>query len=573
MTRRAAVIAIVLVGCAIFAAPVARQEVFTFRDHADYFQPLRWFTAAELRAGRLPLWNPYSASGEPWLANPQTGVFYPPTWLLLFLPFATAYMLFLLFHFVMLGLTSFLLFSRHAPPGAAALGAIALMVCGPTLSMLDVSNNLATFAWIPLVIWCALERRPILGGVALTLAFLGGEPFFAAIGALLFVILGRRSSLIAGATALGLSAVQLLPFLATLRGSDRAAGMGEVLRESMHPRDWLRIVMRPAINDYGFDAKLSQHYVPVIYIGVLVVLLALIGVVARRRDASAWLALLAFAILFAAGPRFLAALPMTPFRYPSRVVPFGALAICALAAAGWERMRNRRVWVDLAVIGVLIIETLPVSLPLLRSAPFPQVHVPYDASIGRDAKLLRVGAPRGAQWIAGYLNLYDRRFDAWTAAPVTSQRSTELYERAQSGARDALDALPVGYVFTAQSVNRLLALRNGAALPMARLHTRDGRIVPARIAVIDTSHATVVVDAPAPGTLVLTQQDAPGWSVSVDGNERPKRVAMNVFLAVDVEDGRHTVVWRYRAPLRVAGAFVTVITSALLIVLSRRNSS
>ncbi|MCU1347934.1 MAG: hypothetical protein JWO56_964, partial [Acidobacteria bacterium] len=57
----------------LFAAPLLRDEVFTLRDHSDYFQPLRYFTAAHLRAGVLPLWNPYSASGEPWLANPQTG--------------------------------------------------------------------------------------------------------------------------------------------------------------------------------------------------------------------------------------------------------------------------------------------------------------------------------------------------------------------------------------------------------------------------------------------------------------------------------------------------------------------
>ena len=36
------------------------------------------------------------------------------------------------------------------PAGAALVGAVALMFSGPVLSLLDVSNNLATFAWIPL---------------------------------------------------------------------------------------------------------------------------------------------------------------------------------------------------------------------------------------------------------------------------------------------------------------------------------------------------------------------------------------------------------------------------------------
>src|SRR5688572_27650530 len=94
---------IALLATTLFLAPFLKLEVFSLRDHFDYFQPLRHFTAEELKEGRLPFWNPYSASGEPWLANPQTGVFYPPAWMFLLLPFATAYMLFLLFHLVLLG--------------------------------------------------------------------------------------------------------------------------------------------------------------------------------------------------------------------------------------------------------------------------------------------------------------------------------------------------------------------------------------------------------------------------------------------------------------------------------------
>src|SRR5712692_2215373 len=103
---------ITVVALLAFARPLIRGEVFTFRDHGDYFQPLRWFTAEELRHGRLPLWNAYNASGEPWLANPQTGVFYPPAWLFIALPFATAYTLFLCLHLMLAGWGAFLLFNR-----------------------------------------------------------------------------------------------------------------------------------------------------------------------------------------------------------------------------------------------------------------------------------------------------------------------------------------------------------------------------------------------------------------------------------------------------------------------------
>src|SRR5213080_298654 len=140
---------VVALALALFAAPLLRNEVFLVRDHSDYFQPMRWYTSQQLRHGTLPLWNPYSASGEPWLANPQTAVFYPPAWLFLLLPFATAYMLYLLLHVVLLGLGAHRLFSNSGHKNGAMFGAAALISCGPVLSLLDVQNNLTTFVWLP----------------------------------------------------------------------------------------------------------------------------------------------------------------------------------------------------------------------------------------------------------------------------------------------------------------------------------------------------------------------------------------------------------------------------------------
>jgi hypothetical protein len=600
MARRAAIAIVPLAACALFALPLARGEVFTFRDHTDYFQPLRFFTAQHLRAGRLPLWNPYSASGEPWLANPQTGVFYPPSWLFVALPFAAAYMLYLLFHLMALGVTAFRLFARTATPGAAAFGAVALMFCGPTLSMLDVSNNLASFAWIPLVIHAALDRRPLLGGLALALTFLGGEPFFALLAAVLFVVIAPRSSLVAGGTAFGLSAVQLLPFLETLRGSDRTAGVAGVLRESMRPADWLRVVVRPALDARGFDAHLSQHYVPVIYIGVMVALLAVAGLwragvpPASRGTSRAATAAGRDARRLAGGTPalliaviVLAAVPLPLIRYPARVVPFGALAVIALAVRGLDGMKQRKWWLDAAAIAVVIAELVPVSLPLLQTAPFPPLRVPYDRSIGRDAKIIRVGVPLArlndarAEWITGYLNLYDRRFDAWTAAPVTSQRYTRLYADAERGVHGAVDRMSVGWVLAPRYLTRptlrqvvfagrVLVHRNIASLPMARLELAGGRVVPARTLALGPSHATIEIDAPAAGTVVLAQQDAPGWSVTVDGKPAPKKLSLDVFRGVDVGDGRHVIEWTYRPRALIFGAAISALALVILLALSSR---
>ena len=58
---------------------LAEHRALSFRDQGDFFYPLKLYTADRLRSGQIPLWNPLSATGEPWLANGQSGAFYPPT--------------------------------------------------------------------------------------------------------------------------------------------------------------------------------------------------------------------------------------------------------------------------------------------------------------------------------------------------------------------------------------------------------------------------------------------------------------------------------------------------------------
>ena len=54
------------------------------------------------------------------------------------------------------------------------------MFSGPVLSLLDISNNLATLAWIPLALWCAAEGAWRRGGLVLALAFRGAFRAFRA---------------------------------------------------------------------------------------------------------------------------------------------------------------------------------------------------------------------------------------------------------------------------------------------------------------------------------------------------------------------------------------------------------
>lgn len=603
MTRRAGALLLVCAAAAsIVVLPLARGEVFTFRDHTDYFQPLRFHTAQHLRALRLPLWNPYSASGEPWLANPQTGVFYPPTWLFVLLPFERAYMSYLFLHLALLGSGFFVLFARFARTGAAATGAVGVMFCGPTLSMLDVQNNLATLAWLPWALTGAFElrreaslRTSLRTAIVLALAFLGGEPFLAALSAAGCAVVIRRIRTIAfvAVMSFGLSAVQLFPFVEMLMTSDRRAGMSadDVLRESMPPADWLRVAVPPRTGSGAFDPALSQHYIPVVYLGVTIVLLALggVAVLAQRRS---WRTLLLFgggiaaAMIVAAGPRLLADLPLTPFRHPARVVPLAAFAIVALAVIALDRLPAR--WTPIAIGIAMVAELWGATAPLRESAAWRRDRVPFARSLGRDAKFLRIGADgmrlgsAREAWIAGYLNLYDGRFDAWTAAPMTSQRYRGHYERALADPAVARrmsvgyvlspHALPGGRFVPAGRAAGVFAYRVGDALPLAYVIAGDEAIGPLSLS-FGPSHVDIEVSTPRGGLLVVTQNDAEGWSVRVDGIRRAKRRAGALFRAVEIPPGRHSVRWSYAPASLTAGLAVTFLTvaGAVFAVRARRS--
>src|SRR5262245_53706875 len=52
-------------------------------DTYRYYYPTAVYLHRELRAGRIPLWNPYQLAGQPYLALHVPAVLYPPNLLLL----------------------------------------------------------------------------------------------------------------------------------------------------------------------------------------------------------------------------------------------------------------------------------------------------------------------------------------------------------------------------------------------------------------------------------------------------------------------------------------------------------
>ena len=74
-----------------------------------YFYPLRDYASQAIRAGRLPLWNPYTFMGSPFLANSQAGFFYPLNIAMAWLPVERAVAWSIALHLLIAALGAFAL--------------------------------------------------------------------------------------------------------------------------------------------------------------------------------------------------------------------------------------------------------------------------------------------------------------------------------------------------------------------------------------------------------------------------------------------------------------------------------
>ena len=180
---------------ALFHAPLLLGlRTFPDGDFTHHFLPFSLFQGAALRAGQLPLWNPYTYSGHPFLADTQAAVFYPLSNLLLLLtmpwtgPGARLYWLQVeaMVHIALAGWFTYLLVRTltHSRWGGLIAGccfAFSGYLTGYPPLQLAV---LRTAIWLPLLLWLLYHAMHDAGrwrwwiGAALVYAtmFFAGHP-------------------------------------------------------------------------------------------------------------------------------------------------------------------------------------------------------------------------------------------------------------------------------------------------------------------------------------------------------------------------------------------------------------
>ncbi|HYU18952.1 MAG TPA: YfhO family protein [Chloroflexota bacterium] len=344
-------------------------------DLTDTFYPWQVFVNRALRSGEVPLWNPYSFTGQPFFGNGQNGVLYPPRALLsLTVPAERVHDLMLVSHMLIGGITMYLLLASAGLRLPAALfGAVAWMVNSFMLTWMALDHFVVIEAWLPLAV--LLLHRAIVHhswtaslslGIVLALIYLGGNLLFVAItfatlggyADYLLVIRWRRlyrseaglargkvlpDILITTVPFLlmgGLIAVQFLPTLDTVRSMGRAA----------LPYDQLisfrLIAWEPLYFFLGlprWDAQeVTDPYHRLLFLGTATAYLALIGVFVRRHPLvgyARWLGLVVLLVVLGTPVAWLAyvLLPgFNAFKPLGRALFLFNFAVAILAAFGLD---------------------------------------------------------------------------------------------------------------------------------------------------------------------------------------------------------------------------------------------
>jgi hypothetical protein len=147
------------------------------------FWPWRHSAAGELRAGRVPLWNPYTGNGTPLLADHQSAVLYPLNLIFWLFPVERAMGLSLALHAVLAGLAMYALArDLEVSRVGSAVAALAFMFSGYMVARGSFLTEVSALPWLPLM-WLhggRLVRRfrlrdLVLLSVVIALQFLAGH--------------------------------------------------------------------------------------------------------------------------------------------------------------------------------------------------------------------------------------------------------------------------------------------------------------------------------------------------------------------------------------------------------------
>lgn len=149
----------ILISILIFFTPlIFTSNNYFIGDIYTQFYPWKFFLQKSLQSGNSPYWNPLVFSGVPFAADIQKGVFYPLSIFFIFFSFSTAFKIYVITHFLIMGFSSFALlrkFGYNELPSCA--GTMVFLFNTFTLSKINFLSALGSYSLMPLILLCLLN--------------------------------------------------------------------------------------------------------------------------------------------------------------------------------------------------------------------------------------------------------------------------------------------------------------------------------------------------------------------------------------------------------------------------------
>lgn len=336
-------------------------------DVIGQIYPWKKFTIDTWKSGEIPLWNPYSFSGTPHLANYQSQVFSPTNILYFFLPFLEAWSIQILLQPLLAGLFMYL-FMRSIKTSlvSSLLSAISFMFCGFITTWMAYGTLGYAILFTPLALY-AIERYHtrkdfwtlILLAISISFSFFSGHfqtslyMFLVVVGYIVWESFFKKNIketvilLITSFSGLLISFPQILPSIEFYQNSVR-----EQIIQKMEVIPWRYLQTRIAPDFYGNPVTRNDwfgHYAEWnSYAGIVPFLLSFF-VFLRKIDRKISFFILLFIVSLALSFDTFFADLMVALKIPlfstsaaSRIVVLSSISVAVLGGLGLDRLMNTK---------------------------------------------------------------------------------------------------------------------------------------------------------------------------------------------------------------------------------------
>ncbi len=564
-----------------------------------------WVIGKKLLMGGFSfLWDPYRNMGQPFLAAPFNTALYPFRFFSLFLNFIDYQRLFVVSHTLLAAGFAYAVATRWTREESAGLiAAVGVGFNGFALARVGFGADFATMSWASAALYFLLCQRPILLGLCLTMAWLAGfPPFFLLI--IVFLVIGiflsedqKKSAvtLLKGTLLfLGLSAVQLLPFLEMMKESNRPLILSNevALAHSLAAADLLKQLFLSG--PFLGASQGSLHAVSRFYIGPIFLALLLMALLRGGRREKLLSVSAVFFLLLSMGERlpFYSHMPFFKiFRFPGNWLFL--FTLCAVfAASGALRFGRASRW-PYVIFGAIALDLLLYAIPSpyawgneqaisevrtcltgLEAAPGSKRIFHTERALNRIRALKNDSAESWKLYKGILLPSYGASFgfrEVFSPTNLMSRRAAEFQKRLNVASAESplVDAAGIGLIVDASRSfrdSKKLDWTDFQTIPNPNPKQRAFLVNLGGTVQVRRDHpGEFIGQALGPGTVVFSETAYPGWRVDVDGKKGTLHLYENTFLAVDIGPGDHVIRFVYHPSSFFWGAALSGCTAAGLL--------